>query len=277
MHSKMTLGMGQMLVVPGQVDQNLDRAVGMIGEAKGLGCDIVVLPECCDVGWTNADARRLAESIPGSRSERLAAMARKHRVAVVAGLTERASECVYNTAVMIDTQGDIRIRHRKINELPVGHDIYDVGDRLQVARCELGAVAVNICADNFPSSLAIGHVLARMGAQILLSPSAWAVPPGSDDPSYGSLWLDAYRQLTSLYDITVVGVSCVGPIISGPWSGYHCIGASIAMGPGGDVLARGPYGAGQSALIPVPVALRPPIGRGTTFAAELSKRGYVGP
>jgi hypothetical protein len=47
-----------------------------------------------------------------------------------------------------------------------------VGDRLGVAETELGTVGLATCADNFGSSLAIGHVLARMGAQVILSPSA---------------------------------------------------------------------------------------------------------
>ena len=37
------------------------------------------------------------------------------------------------------------------------------------------------CTDNCGSSLALGHVLARMGAQVLLSPSAWAVDADHDN------------------------------------------------------------------------------------------------
>ena len=43
-----------------------------------------------------------------------------------------------------------------------------------------------MAADNFPDSLVLGHSLARMGAQILLSPSAWAVP-ADHDPAVGLL------------------------------------------------------------------------------------------
>ena len=42
--------------------------------------------------------------------------------------------------------------------------------------------------------------------------------------------------------MTVVGVSNVGWITDGPWKGRKCIGCSLAVGPGGAILAQGPYG-----------------------------------
>ena len=98
------------------------------------------------------------------------------------------------------------------------------------------------CADNSGTSLAIGHVLARMGAQLILSPSAWAVDADHDNDRepYGKLWLDSYSELARLYDLTVIGVSNVGRMTAGPWEGRKVIGRSLALGPGGPVLARGP-------------------------------------
>ena len=131
-----------MMVIPGQVEDNLARAEEMIGRAGETGCDVVVLPECLDVGWTHPSARDLAEPIPGSRSRRLSAAARLYGVAVVAGLTERERDRVYNAAVLIDKRGRIRLRHRKMNELVIGHTVYDVGDRLAVTRTEEGTFGV---------------------------------------------------------------------------------------------------------------------------------------
>ena len=110
---------------------------------------------------------------------------------MAAGLVERAGNRVYNAAVLIDPGGNLRLLHRKINELDIALDLYSIGDRLGVAETELGAIGLSICADNFGSSLAIGDVLARMGAQLILSPCAWAVdaalvqrgePPPPVDP-----------------------------------------------------------------------------------------------
>lgn len=275
---EITVAMGQMRVETGAVEANLDRAVAMMAEASARDCDLVVLPECLDLGWTCPEARERAEPIPGRLSRRLAEACRRLNVGVAAGLTEREADRVYNAAVFIDRSGVIRVHHRKINELVIGQAVYDIGNRLEVAATEWGTVAVDICADNFPSSLAVGHVLARMGAEMLLSPSAWAVPPNYDPVAtpYGEIWETAYRELARLYDLTIVGVSAVGQIRGGAWNGHHLIGSSLAVGPEG-VLARAPYGADQEALVPVTVRLRPPIGRGTTFAEALRARGYRGP
>ena len=74
-----------------------------------------------------------------------------------------------------------------------------------------------------------------------------------------------------------MGVSNVGWITSEPWRGRKVIGCSLAVGTGGKVLARGPYGEEAAALIPVEVELRPPISKGTGIASVLEERQYRGP
>jgi predicted amidohydrolase len=197
-------------------------------------------------------------------------------VFVAAGLAERADGKFFNAAVLIAPDGRTLLHHRKINELDIGLELYSVGDRLGVAETELGVIGLNICADNFDDSSAIGHTLGRMGAQLIVSPSAWAVPADHDnarDP-YGALWQDSYGRLATLFDLTVVGVSNVGVLRGGPWGGRKCIGCSLAVGPDGRILVQGPYGA--EALVRVFVEPRPPIARGVDIGPKLRKRGYRG-
>jgi predicted amidohydrolase len=212
------VGMAQILVEGGRPDANLGRAVRAIGEAPARGCRLAVLPECLNLGWTDPSARDLARPIAGPHCEALARAARERRIYVAAGLVERAGDRLYNTAVLVDPEGHILLHHRKINELDIALDLSSIGDRLGVAETELGTIGLATCADNFVSSLAIGHVLARMGAQLILSPSAWAVDADHDDgrEPYGRLWLDSYTELARLYDVTVVGVSNVGRLTTGP-------------------------------------------------------------
>lgn len=272
------VGMAQTLVEGGRPGPNLDRAVAAVARAADLGCRVVVLPECLDLGWTDPSARELARPIPGPHAGRLAEAARKAKVYVAAGLVERAGPRLFNAAVLIGPTGDLLLHHRKINELDIAHDLYSIGDRLGVAETELGTLGLDICADNFADSLAVGHVLARMGAQVILSPSAWAVDADHDNirTPYGQRWLDSYTELARLYDVTVIGVSNVGWMTGGPWKGRKCIGCSLAIGPDG-VLARGPYGETAEAVMVVEVEPRPPVARGTRVAEALRSRGYVGP
>lgn len=271
--------MAQILVEGGYPEANLTRAVEAVRQAAVQNCKLVVLPECLDLGWTDPSARDLAQPIPGPHVAWLMKAAREHKVYVAAGLVERAGERLYNAAVLLAPSGEILLHHRKINELDIGLDLYSVGDRLGVAETELGTLGLDICADNFESSLAIGHVLARMGAQVLLSPSAWAVTAEHDNDRepYGELWRNSYGELARLYDLTVIGVSNVGWLTGGPWQGRKCIGCSLAVGPGGTILAQSPYGDRAEALEVVVVEPRPPVARGTDIAIALQSKGYRGP
>jgi len=269
--------MAQMLVEPGRPVFNLARAVRAIDSAAARGCRLVVLPECLDLGWTDPSARELAQPIPGPHLDRLARAARENRIYVAAGLVERLASRLYNSAVLLSPTGQLLLHYRKINELDVALDLYSVGDRLGVAETEVGVIGLNICADNFANSLAIGHVLARMGARVIVSPSAWAVDGDHDNARepYGQLWRDSYGRLAKLYGLTIVGVSNVGWITAGPWKGRKCIGCSLAVGPEGEVLAQGSYGAED--FICVGVRPRPLFGAGTSITDALPSRGYVGP
>jgi len=274
------VGMGQMLVTGGDVEGNLVRAVSMIKKAAAEGCRIVLLPECLDCGWTHPKSALLAEPIPGSISNRLAAAARESNIHVVAGLTERSGREIYNAALLFSDRGEILLKHRKINILTIAQDIYSIGDRLGVAHTELGTIGVNICADNFTDSLVFSHSQARMGAQIILSPSAWAVDADHDNKKnpYGGGWRRSYELLSKMYDITVISVSNVGWINAGVWKGRKCIGCSMAVGPpGGRMLTECPYGSDAELLKVVDVELLPRTVTGTAISGMLKKKGYEVP
>ena len=118
-----------------------------------------------------------------------------------------------------------------------------------------------------------------MGAQLLLSPSAWAVDAdhvNSVQP-YGDRWKRAFGELGRLYDLPVIAVSNVGWMTDGPWKGRKTIGCSLATDNRGEIIAEGPYGDSAEALIVVDVELRQLRATGTQIADDLAARGYVGP
>ena len=253
------VGMAQILVTSGAIQANLARAREAVARAGQERCDVVVLPECLDFGWTHPDAARLAHPIPGPSSDTLGQAARAGGLWVAAGLTERDGHRTFNTAVLLDEQGRVRLKHRKINELDIAWDIYARGTALEVADTPFGRVGIPICADNSTASTELGLALGRMGARLLLSPCAWAVTPDHDNAKepYGrDLWDVAYRLFATQQRIATVAVSNVGRMEGGPWRGRYCIGSSLAVGSDGGVLARLPYGVDAEAFraIDVPLA-----------------------
>lgn len=269
------IGMGQLLVEGGEPKRNLARAAEMIRAAAERGCQILLLPECLDLGWTHPTAKTRAEPIPGPFSDVLCAQAAASRLYVCAGLTERAAERVYNAAVLIDPQGMIVLKYRKINELTVGHEFYAVGDRLSVVETPYGIIGVNICADNYFDALEIGHVLARMGAQIILSPSAWTIgftQTETDNP-YGEKWTRPLTTLANLYGLVFVSATSVGYIVGGPYEGKKMVGCSLIVDPDG-IIAKGRYNELSSELVLADVAVPERKEKGTEIGEMLRRKGH---
>lgn len=250
------LALIQMSVIGGDKARNLGHARELIAEAAAHGSRLALLPEAMDLGWTHASSRTEAEPIPdGAPFRRLAQAASEHKVYVCAGLTERDGDRVFNSAVIIGAGGELLALHRKINELEIGQPFYAQGDRLKVVQTELGTLGLMICADGFAKDHVLSRSLCYMGADLILSPSAWAVPADHDNlkTPYGNTWRDAYKPVASEFGVWIAGVSNVGVIETGPWAGRKCIGCSLVVGPGGKEVLMGPYGVGAETILYVEI------------------------
>jgi predicted amidohydrolase len=259
----------QMDVAGGEKQRNLRRADSLIKEAAANGAALALLPEAMNLGWTHPSCRDQADPIPGGESYRaLSESARSHRIHVCAGLVERDGSRVFNSAVIIDRQGNLLLLHRKLNELIIGHDYYEQGDRLNVCHTELGTLGLMICADGFAHDRVLTRALGYMGAEVVLSPSAWAVPADHDNEKipYGRLWRDSYMPCARDFSMWILGVSNVGWITGGPWADRKCIGCSLVIGPDGREVLQGPYGVEAEAILYVDVAPVPRPARGCGWA-----------
>lgn len=267
--------MGQLLVEGGEPERNLQRAEAMAKEARQKGCDLLLLPETLDFGWTHPSGLTEAQPIPGRFSERLSGLARQWELYVCAGLTERLGEQRFNAALLIDRQGQILVKYHKINLLTVEQLFYSVGQSLSVVDTDFGKIGVNICADNYLDGLAIGHALARMGAQLILSPSSWTVDYSIDETEdpYKEKWIKPYTLLAQAYDLVMVGATSVGYIVGGPYEGKKMVGCSLAVDKNG-VVARGKFNEFSGDLVVADVSLPDRLEKGTAIGERLRKLGY---
>ncbi|MCX5478587.1 nitrilase family protein [Kaistia geumhonensis] len=166
----------------GEVEANLARSVALIEEAAGHGAKLVVLPELCNTGYvfeSRAEARALAESIPDGRSTQLwIETARRLGLHIVAGITEREGELLYNSAVILGPDGLIG-RYRKVHLWGdealhfapgnLGFPVFDL---------PFGRIGCHICYDCwFPESF---RLAALQGAEIVCVPTNWVPIPGQD-------------------------------------------------------------------------------------------------
>ncbi|MBI4622799.1 MAG: carbon-nitrogen hydrolase family protein, partial [Verrucomicrobia bacterium] len=251
----------------GAKESNLSRAENFVAAARAAGADVVMQPETLNLGWTHRSAPALADELPGGEAcARLQAAAQRHSVFLCAGLVERAGERLFNSAVLIGPEGAVLLHHRKLNELDIAHDLYAQGDRLAVAHTPRGTFGLMICADAFARGQVVSRTLGLMGADIILSPCAWAVPADHDNgrEPYGRLWLDNYGPPARDFRMWIAGCSNVGWIDDGPWQGRKCIGCSLVIGPDGKPALRGPYGVEAETMLMVDVTLDSRRTRGDT-------------
>lgn len=264
------LALVQMKVRGGRPDANLRRGLAFVAEAAAAGAQVVVLPEAFTLGWTDPSALAMVEAVPGGPAcQALAGAAAEHGVFVCAGLVERAGERVYNTAVLVGPGGEVLLAHRKIYELEVAHGLYALGDRLGVVETPLGTFGLMVCADALARGEVVGRTLALMGADVILSPSSWAVRAEHDGEPYGQLWVDRYGAIARDFRVWVAGASNVGRIEAGPWRGRKCIGCSLVVGPDGRPVLRGPYGEDAEEVLYVDVSPGPRPARGTGWEGAL--------
>ncbi len=270
------LAMVQMLVDGGAREANLRRAEARLAEAADHQAQLVLLPEALDLGWTHPSAERGAAPIPdGYACRRLRRAARQFGLFVCAGLTERAGAEVFNAAVLIGPGGELLLHHRKLNELKIGQASYALGDRLSVAKVPWGRVGLMICADGFARGQVISRALGLMGAGLVLSPCAWAVPADHDNARqpYGQLWRDNYGRVARDFQMWIAGCSNVGPIAAGPWAGRRCIGCSLLVGPDGEPVAQGPYGEAAETILYADLELPPRPAQGDDWERWWSENG----
>jgi predicted amidohydrolase len=262
------LALCQMKVVGGNRALNLTHAGEMIAEAAAKGADIILLPEAMDLGWTDPSALTEAEPVPeGKTCAFLADRAKRHGVYICSGLIEKAGEKVYNSAVIINPNGELILLHRKINELDIGHPYYALGDRLNVCETEFGTLGLLICADANADDFVLTRSLAYMGADVILSPSSWAVVADHDNEKepYGGMWKDAYKPIARDFRIWIASCSNVGWMTGGPWKGWRGIGCSMVIGPGGTDVLHAPYGEDADVILYVDVSPEKRPGQGTTW------------
>ena len=128
---------------------------------------MVVLPELCSFG----PGVSFAETMPGPTETRYQALAKKHGIWLVPGsIYERVGEDVFNTAPVINPEGEIIARYRKMYPfLPYEKGVKSGTEFVTFDIPEVGRFGVSICYDGWVPETT--RALAWKGAEIVIHPT----------------------------------------------------------------------------------------------------------
>jgi N-carbamoylputrescine amidase len=233
-HGGFRVALAQIPVEDGDLARNMRLAKDAARAASQRKADFMCLPEAADYGWLYQQARRDALPIPGKYTDFLAKLARRHRMWISAGCLERDGDKVFNAAVIIDRQGRIVLKHRKIKTLPdLTRLLYDPGsvEDIKTVDTEFGRIGLTICADNFDPDIP-GRV-AKMGAWLLIAPYGFAAPENKLEENAAE-FKTHIRKVAAEAKLWVVGTDAVlGRIKGGEWKGQLHNGCSMVARPDG--------------------------------------------
>jgi predicted amidohydrolase len=154
---------------PSTTEKNLQFYADKISEAGKLGADLLCLGEGITMVSTGKSFEETAETVPGPTSRILGEAARKANMYVVAGIYEHEASLIYNTAILIDRQGNVAGKYRKTHlpQTEVEGGLTPC-DTYPVFNTDFGKIGIEICYDNFYPEVARSLML--NGAEIVLCP-----------------------------------------------------------------------------------------------------------
>lgn len=235
--------------------RNLEMAEEAVADLAAQGADLVMLPEVANFHGLDADYAEHAECCPGPFTDWCREQARRHGIYLHCGsFAERRTpegagasstgtdeERVYNTSIVFDRNGEELARYSKIHLFDAvlvdgleykESSAFTPGNDVAVCECDGILFGLAICYDvRFPDMF---NVLADMGAQVMLVPSAFTIPTGI------SHWEPCLRARAIETGCYVAGC--------GQWGRYargrENYGHSMVVDPWGMVIAQCSEGVG---------------------------------
>ena len=147
----------------------------LIARAAAKKADLVVLPETLTCYHSGRTYAQCAEPVPGPSTDYFGQLAKEHDLYIVAGLHERADRLVYNVAVLVDPNGNVAGKYRKVclprSEIEGG---IAPGNDYPVFETRFGRVGMMVCYDGFFPEVA--RELSNRGAEVIAWP-VWGCNP----------------------------------------------------------------------------------------------------
>ena len=243
---------------------NMKRLAEGIADLAHRGAELVVLQELHNSLYfcqtENVENFDLAEPIPGPSTDFYGNLARELGVVIVTSLFEKRAPGLYhNTAVVIEKDGSIAGKYRKMHipDDPAYYEKFyftpgDLG--FHPVDTSVGRLGVLVCWDQWYPEAA--RLMALQGAEILVYPTAIGYESSDTDEEkrrQREAWTTVMRGHAVANGLPVVAVNRVGyePDPSGQTGGIQFWGSSFAAGPQGELLYRASESKEESVVVSI--------------------------
>ena len=233
------------------IDQNKKRLADKCRQLAEKGARLIVLQELHNSLYfcqtENVDLFDLAETIPGPSTEFFGQLAREIGVVIVTSLFEkRAAGLCHNTAVVIEADGTIAGKYRKMHipDDPAYYEKFyftpgDLG--FHPIDTSVGRLGVLVCWDQWYPEAA--RLMALQGAEMLIYPTAIGYESSDtkeEQERQREAWTTVQRGHAVANGLPVITVNRVGfePDPSHQTGGIQFWGSSFVAGPQGELLFR---------------------------------------
>ena len=230
---------------------NITRLASGIANLAEHGAQLIVLQELHNSLYfcqtENVNLFDLAEPIPGPSTNFYGELARQYGVVIVTSLFERRAAGLYhNTAVVIEKDGTIAGKYRKMHipDDPAYYEKFyftpgDLG--FHPIETSLGKLGVLVGWDQWYPEAA--RLMALQGAELLIYPTAIGYESSDTEDEQQrqrEAWTTVQRGHAVANGLPVVSVNRVGyePDPSGQTKGIQFWGSSMVVGPQGEMLYR---------------------------------------
>ena len=233
------------------IHDNMKRLAEGIAQLAEQGAQLIVLQELHNSLYfcqeENVDNFDLAEPIPGPSTQFYSALAKEHGVVIVTSLFEkRAAGLYHNTAVVIEKDGTIAGKYRKMHipDDPAYYEKFyftpgDIG--FHPIDTSVGRLGVQVCWDQwYPEG---ARLMAMQGAELLIYPTAIGYAANDDEAEQQrqrEAWTTVMRGHAVANGLPVIAVNRVGyeEDPNHQTEGIQFWGSSFVAGPQGEILYR---------------------------------------
>jgi N-carbamoylputrescine amidase len=241
--NEVTLGVVQ-FACSDEANENLATASRLVREAAGRGANIVLVQELFEGLYFCQEEQpaHFAGARPLEGHPLVAAMqklAAELSVVVPVSFFERRNQAHFNSVAIVDDGGAVLGLYRK-SHIPDGPGYsekyyFNPGDTgFRVWPTRFGTIGVGICWDQwFPEA---ARVMALMGAEFLLYPTAIGSEPGRPDFDSMEHWRTTMRGHAAANLMPLAAANRVGTeLVGGKSQTYY--GSSFIAGGSGELLA----------------------------------------